>query len=180
VVSDFEEIGGKDMTALSGNRFLLRSKPGAAIFWGGFIAGTLDIASAAITTVMGGGSPIRMLQGIAYALIGVGAFKGGLGTALLGLACHFSITFGAAAAYWMVSRMMPVLIKKAVACGLLYGIVVYGITNYVIVPLSRIGRVLTHDPKQIAIGLVILMIGVGLPISLTARRYSGIAAKLGS
>jgi len=168
------------MTALLGGRFLLRSNPAAAIFWGGFIAGTLDIASAAITTVMNGGSPMRMLQGIAYALIGTGAFKGGLGTALLGLACHFSITFGAAGAYWAVSRAMPVLVKKAVICGLLYGIVVFVITNYVIVPLSRIGRVLTHDPKQIALGLVILMLFVGLPISLMARRDSGVAAKLGS
>ena len=161
------------MTTLSSNRFLSRSNPAAAIFWGGLIAGTLDIASAGITTIMSGGSPIRMLQGIAYALIGLGAFKGGLWTVLLGLACHFSITFGAAAAYWAVSRVMPVLVKKAVICGLLYGIVVYVITNYVIVPLSRIGRVLTHNPTQIAIGLVILMLFVGLPISLMTRRYAG-------
>jgi hypothetical protein len=147
VVSNFEPNGEKDMTGLLDSRLFSRSNPAAAIFWGGLIAGVLDITSAAITTTISGGSPMRMLQGIAYALIGAGAFKGGLATALLGLACHFTITFGAAAAYWMVSRVMPVLIKKAVICGLLYGIVVYVITNYVIVPLSRIGRVLTHDPK---------------------------------
>ena len=83
-----------------------------------------------------------------------------------------SITFGAAAAYWAVSRVMPVLVKKAVVCGLLYGVVVYGITNYVIVPLSKIGHVLPGSPAGKVIGLVILMVCVGLPIALMARRYS--------
>jgi hypothetical protein len=163
---------GKDMTALARNRLFSRTNPVAAIVWGGLIAGALDITSAFISTGINGGKPLRMLQGIAYGLIGMQAFKGGLATAALGLACHFAITFGAAAAYWAVSRVMPVLVKKAVVCGLLYGIVVYGITNYVIVPLSKIGHVLRGSPIQIAIGLAVLMVCVGLPIALMARRYS--------
>ena len=160
------------MTALARNRLFSRTNPVAAIVWGGLIAGALDITSAFISTGINGGRPLRMLQGIAYGLIGLPAFKGGLATAALGLACHFAITFGAAAAYWAVSRVMPVLVKKAVVCGLLYGIVVYGITNYIIVPLSRIGRVLPNSPVGMLIGLVVLMVGVGLPIALMVRRYS--------
>ena len=160
------------MTALARNRLFSRTNPVAAIVWGGLIAGALDITSAFINTAINGGKPLRMLQGIAYGLIGMPAFKDGLATAALGLVCHFSITFGAAAAYWAVSRVMPVLVKKAVVCGLLYGVVVYGITNYVIVPLSKIGHVLPGSPVGKVIGLVILMVCVGLPIALMARRYS--------
>ena len=160
------------MTALARNRFFSRANPAAAIIWGGLIAGALDIAAAFINAGTRGVHPLRILQGIAFGLLGARAFRGGLATAAVGLACHFAITFGAAAAYWAVSRVMPMLVKKAVVCGLLYGIVVYGITNYVIVPLSKIGRVLPNSPAQILLGLVILMVCVGLPIALMARRYS--------
>lgn len=143
----------------------------AAILWGGLIAGAIDISVAAITTAIHGGHPLRMLQGIAYALIGPSAFKGGLGTAAVGLVCHFAIAFGAAAAYYLVSRFLSVMVREPVVCGLLYGVPVYWVTNFVIVPMSKIGRVLPGTPDMM--GLVILMIGFGVPIALMTRRYSG-------
>ena len=71
----------------------------SAVLWGGLIVGAIDITTAVISTVASSGRPMLMLQGIAYALIGPGAFKGGWKTAVLGLLCHFIIAFGAAAAY---------------------------------------------------------------------------------
>src|SRR6202012_3969855 len=88
----------------------------AAILWGGGIAGLIDISGAAISTAMHGGQPVRMLQGIAYALIGPRAMRGGWGTAALGLACHFSIPLGAAIAYYAVSRKWSVLVREPVVC----------------------------------------------------------------
>jgi uncharacterized membrane protein YagU involved in acid resistance len=150
-----------------------RSGAGAAILWGGLIAGAIDILVACITNVMHGGQPMKMLQGIAYALIGMGAFKGGLGTAALGLVLHFVIAFGAAAAYVLVSRRLSVMVREPVVCGLLYGVPVWLVTNFIIVPMSRIGHALPGSPGQSAIGLMVLMIGVGLPIALMTRRYAG-------
>jgi hypothetical protein len=158
------------MTALT--RRGRRAGAGAAILWGGLIAGTVDIAVASISTTLHGGQPMRMLQGIAYALIGAGAFKGGWGTAALGLLCHFAIAFGAAAAYYLVSRRLTVLVREPVVCGLLYGVPVYLVTNYVIVPMSKIGHVLQGSQAQAMIGLVVLMIGVGLPIAVMTRRFA--------
>jgi hypothetical protein len=157
------------------NRFSRSGRQSAtlAILWGGGIAGTLDILSAAIDTTLRGHDPIMMLKGIASALIGKGnAFNNGFAPALLGLACHFAIAFGAAAAYYMVSRKLRILVERPVICGLLYGVVVFLVTNYVIVPLSRIGHVIVHTPAQIAQAIVVLAIAVGLPIALATRRYS--------
>jgi hypothetical protein len=160
------------MARVGGKYFLGRSRPYAAIGWGGSIAGVLDIASAAVMVVMKGGSIPRMLQGIAFGLIGPKTFHGGMATALLGLACHFVIAFGAAAIYYLASRGIPVLVRHATICGLLYGIPVYIVTNYVVIPLSRIGRILPHPNLEIFISMVILMVLVGLPIGLATRRYS--------
>jgi hypothetical protein len=80
--------------------------------------------------------------------------------------------FAAAAAYVLVSRSLSVMVREPVVCGLLYGVPVYLVTNYVIVPMSKIGRMLPNSPEQMAIGLVVLMVGVGLPIALMTRRYA--------
>ena len=151
----------------------VRSSGVKAVFWGGLIAGTLDILAAFINSGLHGGVPLRVLQGVASGLIGRSSFSGGLATALLGLLCHFLIAFGAAGAYYGVSRVWPVLVYQAVICGLLYGIPVYLVTNYVVVPLSRIGHIIVNTPGQMITALIILMVCVGLPISLAVRRFAG-------
>jgi hypothetical protein len=159
--------------ATTGRRLSVRKPNGyLAIFYGGLIAGLLDIASAGVEQAMHGNSETTMLQGIAFGLIGPRAFHGGLGTAAVGLVCHFVIAFGAAATYYFVSRGLPVLVRHAAICGLLYGIPVYIVTNYVVIPLSRIGRIIPHQTSEIVLGVIILMLCVGLPIGLATRRYS--------
>jgi hypothetical protein len=150
-----------------------RSGAAKAILAGGLIAGTLDIASAYISTLIHAGVPMRMLQGIAYAAMGPGAMKGGWATAGLGLALHFVIALGAAAVYYAASRWLSVMVREPVVSGLLYGVLVFLTMNFIIVPLSRIGRVLPGTMEAAAIGLVILMMCVGLPIALMTRRYAG-------
>ena len=149
-----------------------RRSPYLAIVWGGLIAGTLDILSAFISLSMRGVSPERVLQGIASGLLGRSSFNGGWKTAALGLICHFAIAFGAAAAYYAVSRRMRVLVQKAVVCGLLYGILVYLVTNFIIVPLSKIGMRPVGPLSGVALSLGILMVCVGLPIALMTRRFA--------
>jgi hypothetical protein len=143
------------------------------ILWGGLIAGTLDILAAFLNSHLHGGAPIRVLQGIASGLLGRSSFRGGWATALLGLACHFAIAFGAAAIYYFVSLRLRVLVKWPVVCGLLYGIPIYICTNFVIVPLSRIGMRPVGPLSGVAISLAVLMVCVGLPIALMVRRFAG-------
>ena len=142
------------------------------IFWGGLIAGTLDILAAFINLHRVGMSPERILQGIASGLLGRSSFRGGLATAALGLFCHFLIAFGAAAVYYAASHRLRVLVRRPVICGLLYGIPVYLFTNFVVIPLSKIGPRPVGPISGVLIALVVLGVCVGLPIALAVRRYS--------
>jgi len=151
---------------------MIRSRASATILAAGLVAGLLDITAAIVLTLAYGGRVPRMLQGIAFGLIGPSAREGGAATAVLGLVLHFVIATGAAAVYYAASRRLGVLVRRPVACGLAYGVAVYLVMNLVVLPLSRIGwRPLTA--RGAAIMVPIHMACVGLPIALMVRRGTG-------
>jgi hypothetical protein len=142
------------------------------IFWGGLIAGTLDITAAFLTAWFRAGvTPTRVLQFIASGLLGAASFNGGAKTALLGLALHFLIATVATTVFYLASHKWLFLIERPVLFGLLYGVVVYVFMNFVVLPLSRVQlRPLTVT--GFTIGLLTLMFCIGLPIALITRRSS--------
>jgi uncharacterized membrane protein YagU involved in acid resistance len=141
-----------------------------AIFWGGLIAGVLDLTSAFVIWGLRGVGPVRVAQGIATGLLGASSFQGGLPTAALGVACHFLIAYGAASVYYAPSTRLSVLTRHAIASGLAYGVAVYLFMNLVVIPLSATRA--RYTASAIVIGLIVHMLFVGLPISLAARRFS--------
>jgi hypothetical protein len=149
-------------------------KPNAsrAIFWGGLIAGTLDILAAFVNSGLRGGSPTRVLQAIASGLLGADSFKGGFATAALGLGLHFFIATTATAVYYAASRKLKVLVDQPIVCGLAYGIPVYLVMNLIVLPLSAITFKISHTPGNVATAVLILMFCVGLPVALVVRRFS--------
>ena len=142
------------------------SRPMRAIFVAGLSCGILDITAAFVFY----GRPFRLLQGIAYGLLGLPAFKGGWGTAMLGLACHFFIAFCASAVFYLAARKLKFMIRQAIPAGIAYGIVVYAVMQFLVVPLSRIGR-LPFSLSGTFTGILIHIVCIGLPISLLMRRY---------
>ena len=142
-----------------------------AILWAGLIAGTLDITAAFIVYGFFGATPLRILQGIAAGLLGPRSYDGGLGTAVLGLFCHFLIAFGAASVFFLLSRELPFLLRQYVVEGVLYGIAVYFFMGRVVIPLSHARRG-PFSLKMMIIGIVIHIFCVGLPISTTIKRFS--------
>jgi len=142
---------------------------GQAIFWGGLTAGILDAVDGVIAFGTQGLNPIQVLQYIASGALGQSAFQGGLATAALGAAFHFTIAWVAAAIFVLASRRFNILKTHTVGAGLLYGAAVYFFMNYLVLPLSAVA------PSTFHLGLFLNgVIGhallVGLPISLFARR----------
>ena len=145
-----------------------------AIVWGGLLAGLADALYATLYFGWQGASPVRIWQSVAGGLITrERSVAGGLPTAALGLTLHFFIAFTAAAIYVLASRKLPVLVQRAVLCGSLYGLWVYVFMNSVVIPLSA------PPPRKASwiqptltffTGLIVHMFGVGLGISLPARR----------
>jgi hypothetical protein len=85
---------------------------------------------------------------------------------------HFVIAFGAAAVYYLASRKLGFLVSRAVVCGLLYGVAVYVVMNFVVVPLSASPPRGTPPRAAMIVPVIGHMLLIGLPIALAARRYS--------
>ncbi len=141
-----------------------------AILLGGLVAGVLDITDAIVFTAVRGGSPVRMLQGIASGLLGQAAFQGGSATAALGLFLHFVIATGATAVFVAVSLRVPALLKRPFVWGPLYGLVVYVVMRFVVLPLSLVRM----QPFAVNIGFANQIFAhvflVGIPIVVVASR----------
>ena len=141
-----------------------------AIGMAGLACGVLDITAALVVYGSMGLKPLRLLQGIAAGVLGSKAFQGGAATAVLGLALHFVIAFGAATVYYTASRSMRILVEQAALFGPLYGIAVYFFMNRIVVPLSGATK-FPFSVKMMLIGVVIHIFCVGLPIALSIRRF---------
>src|SRR5258708_6103403 len=110
-----------------------------AIAGAGLVAGVLDITAATTYWYLKRQmAPARLLRGIAAGLLGPSARDGGNWIALLGLACHFTIAFGAATVFYLLSLRIPFLLERPILAGALYGVVVYCFMNLVVLPLSAI------------------------------------------
>jgi phosphoglycerol transferase MdoB-like AlkP superfamily enzyme len=142
----------------------------AATVTAGLIAGILDIIAAFLVYGRFGAQPERILQGIASGILGSSAFDGGSKTAVLGLALHFLIALGAAVVFYVASRKLKFLTRHAFISGLLFGIAVYFFMQNVVLPLSAYHRG-GFSASLMFIGVVIHIFCVGLPISLTIRRF---------
>lgn len=148
-----------------------RSPAVRAIFWGGLIAGILDITYAFVQSGLHGVGPILVLQSVASGLLGRPSYEGGLATAALGLALHFLIATVWTAVYYAASRKLTFMVSQWVACGLLYGVVVYLFMNFVVLPLSRIAFTPRYGPTKLTIDIIGHMLLVGLPMAFATRRF---------
>jgi hypothetical protein len=138
----------------------------------GFVAGTCDIICACTlySAILKRGSPSRLLQAIASALMGKSAFEGGAWTALAGLLIHYCIAFSFATLFVIVYPYLPVLRRHKVVSGLLYGLFAFILMNAVVLPVigyAPFKFVLIPSLRQ----AVILMLAIGLPISLITNKY---------
>jgi hypothetical protein len=112
--------------------------PWTTVLSGGLAMGTLDLLFACtFWGALRGVAPERILQSIAAGVQGAAAFEGGAGSAMLGAACHYFIATMMVLAYYLASGRMRELIEHPVRYGLLYGLVLYGVMTYVVVPLSN-------------------------------------------
>jgi hypothetical protein len=148
---------------------MIRLSTPRALLYGTLVVGILDLADAFVFFGLRGVRPIRILQSIASGLLGREAFAGAAGTAFLGAALHFFIAFMVVATFFVASRYVAILRRAPIWSGLIYGIVVYLVMNFVVLPLSAAGRGTPLWPV-VTNGLIIHMLGVGLPSSLVASR----------
>jgi len=136
------------------------------ILVGGTIAGGLDLISAFLT--FGWGVP----RVIAAGLLGRQVIHGGLGPWLLGVCLQFFIALSAAAVYCLSSNKLRFLKENFIVCGLFYGVAVFLVMNLVVLPLCALHATGPYQLRGLIQGLLVHMLIIGLPISISAWRFS--------
>jgi uncharacterized membrane protein YagU involved in acid resistance len=136
------------------------------------IVGTLDITYAILFSYYRSGtSPERLLQSVAAGWFGRdAAFAGGTATAAAGLGFHFLIAFTITAIFFVAASRLPALTRNVAITGPLYGIGVYCVMNYVVIPLSKIGPRPFPPMVVFVSGLLVHMFLIGVPIAIGAQR----------
>jgi hypothetical protein len=137
---------------------------------GGLAAGAIDIAYAAgFWYLRAGVPPTRIFQSVAAGLVGrEAAVAGGAATAALGLALHFGIALVVGVVYFAAARHAAVLGRRPWLFGALYGVGVYGVMHYVVVPLSRAGGGRSNLLWDV-LSILVHAVGIGIPVALAAR-----------
>ena len=148
------------------------SRPVFGVLLGGGVAATLDIVYAIVRNGQFGKSPLWVLQSVASGWLGPDAFTSGALGGVIGLVSHYGILLVAAALYFAVSQRVAVLRSRALACGALFGVLVYLFMNFVVLPLSAFPYKLTYTPQRLLEGFVSHAIFVGIPIGWAIRRFS--------
>jgi hypothetical protein len=147
-----------------------RAREAAIVLAGGLAAGTFDIVYAWLFWFIKAGVAMqRILQSVATGLLGSASFSGGRGTASLGLLLHYIIAVSMAFTYYFVARRWPGLARHPWRFGPIYGLLLYGIMNYVVLPLSAAGPP-AKDPLWTVLTVLVHMLLIGLPIALATRR----------
>lgn len=116
------------------------SSPLRYVLLGGFFAGVADWIYPTVKTVMAGKSWMMPWKGVAFGLLGAAAKDGGMGMVALGTALHFFIAIAGAAIFYVVVRQLKWLPRHWLLLAVIYGIGILLVMNYVILPLSAIGR----------------------------------------
>src|SRR5215469_7539375 len=137
-----------------------------AILLGGIIAATIDIGAASLIS---GRDVIYILHIVAGGLLGRSSLSGGMPTALLGLLLQELMGLIIAAIYVAASGLLPLLKRRWLACGLLYGVAIFLVMNYIVVPLSAWRHWPTFSPAKFLENLAAMLL-FGTIVAFFARR----------
>ena len=128
-----------------------------AILLGGFVAGTIDIGAA--TLISRKHDAVLILHAIASGLIGLEAsLGGGFATALLGLVLQWAMSLIIAAVFVVAAGYLPVLRRFWLVAGLAYGIAIFFVMNYAVVPLSALHQFPQFTVRSFTLNMIAMLV----------------------
>ena len=143
---------------------------GSLIAKGTLLCGTLDLCDALVFSyARSHTAPERLLQSIAYGLEGRIAYSQGWAGALLGLAMHYAISFCWVALFVLLVRAVPALMREALAFGIVYGLVMFAVMNFLVLPGTHIGRRPIVFGPPLVNGVLALVVCFGVVLSYLCR-----------
>jgi hypothetical protein len=150
----------------------------ARIFGATLVVGALDIMEVIVFYgVRNGTSPTRIFQSVATGVLGNSAFERGLQSAMLGLALHFFIAFCVVCVYSFASSRIASLRHHPILFGTAYGLGVYLVMNFIVLPLSAAGPPRLSVLAVVLNGLFAHVFCVGIPAALLTTWRSSRASE---
>ena len=143
--------------------------PWRVVLAAGIVAGTIDIGAAAL---INWASPALILRFVAGGILGKTALEGGAGVALLGYALQIVMSLIIAVIYVDAARRLAALRRRWIAAGLAFGVAVFAVMNYVVLPLSAWSR-LPHFTVASFAWNMLAMVAFGVTITWFARNVDG-------
>lgn len=143
--------------------------PWRTVLLGGFLAGLADFIYPTVTTVMAGGPWTRPWMGVASGLVGPAVQQGGMEMVVLGAALHWFINIVAAFILYGVIGRLTLVPRQWLLLACIHGIAVLLTMNYVILPLSAIGRGI-YPLAELHVHAFWHIVLVGLPVGFFVAR----------
>ena len=148
----------------------------ASALTAGLVAGTLDITAACIQAYLKTETmPSQVLKYVASGAVDPKTFSNDTMLAAVGLLVHFIIAISFTFFFFFLSKQIPSLVKYPIPIGILYGVLVWGTMRFIILPyISRLNPkpiVGQEAIKNAAIAAAIIVVCVGIPIVLFAKKY---------
>ena len=139
----------------------------------GLLAGILDISAAFIRFKIKSPDkdPMIILNYIASAVFGKEAYTGGAMMQVWGALFHFTIAMLFIIFFYLIYRALKLNKVNAILMGIIYGAFVWAVMNRIVVPMTLIPKKPFHFTKESAIQMGILMVCIGMPASLMAKKY---------
>ena len=136
------------------------------------LAGTLDILSAFFFAGLSGIGVLPVLRYVASGPFGDAVLEsGGWSWPIVGLGVHFAIMAVMVAAYMIVARRLPALLRRPFVAGIFYGFLLWIVMYWIVKPLRWPDAPLPGTLWGISNALFSHCILVGIPIAWVATRH---------
>ena len=113
---------------------------------------------------------VKLFQTIAVGVLGKASFDGGVAAAGLGAGLHLFMATMFVVVYTLASQRVPALLRRPFVHGPLYGVVLYVVMNFVVMPLSRVDAHPTLQHSDWIILSILAHMVFGVICVLFARR----------
>jgi hypothetical protein len=142
-----------------------------AISLAALLTGTLDITAAIIKFfIEHQQGPFPVFRYIASGVFGKETASTGTLMIIWGLVFHYINAFLFTAFLFLIYPKLIAWLKNKFLTGLIYGIFIWAIMNFVVVPLSRINK-FPSGAKEAILDAMILVFMIGFPVTLLAHRH---------
>ncbi len=137
----------------------------------GLIIGCLDAVAASLQAyMMRGATPDKVFTFVASGAFGQRAYEGGSLMTLIGLAFHFIVAISWTFIFYTAYPKLTILRSNKIVAGIAFGIFIWLVMNFVVIPLSLIG-LRPFNTTSAIIQIFIHLLVIGVPISYFTNKY---------